>query len=50
MPYFCSAAGEIITADGCASTLMNGENGSFSVTLTVLASTTSVLATRLNSV
>ena len=44
------AVGEIIAADGCASTLMNGENGSLSVTRAVFASTTSVLATRLNSV
>ena len=49
LPYFLSAVGEIIAADGWASTLMNGENGSLSVTRAVVGSTTSVLATRLNS-
>ncbi|CFW45729.1 Uncharacterised protein [Bordetella pertussis] len=50
MPYFCSAAGEIIMAAGWASALMKAENGSFSVMRTVCGSTTSVLATRLNCV
>jgi hypothetical protein len=44
LAVFFSAAGEIIAVAGCARILINAENGSFRVILTVAGSTTSVLA------
>ncbi len=48
LPCFFSAVGEIIAAEACASELMNGPNGSFSVMTTVVGLTASTLAMRLN--
>ncbi|MNV68118.1 hypothetical protein D3C71_1609490 [compost metagenome] len=48
MPYCFNAAGEMITAAGCARLLIKAENGAFSTIFTVLASTTSVLSIILN--